>query len=92
MSDRAMTWAIGQEVPNPVTRDVLLTLAHEHSGGGMCLPTADVSRWAQLDHFRCVAALWDLRNAGLIEAEGVGGLMSVTLGCDFPEAGVGNEQ
>ncbi|MEJ8474471.1 hypothetical protein [Roseibium algae] len=83
MSDQAMTWAIAQDVPDPDTRDVLLTLANAHERGGLCLPTAEVSRRVQMDHFRVAAALWDLRNAGLIVAEGIGGLMSVTLGCDF---------
>lgn len=85
MSDFALDWAILQDIQSDRARDVLLTLAEAHSDGGLCLPTADVGRRAGMDHYATVSALWDLRNAGLIRADGIGGLMSVELGCDFAQ-------
>lgn len=85
MSERAMKWAAEQGLQSADALRVLLTLARLHEDGGMCLPTVDVCHKAEMDHFRCVSALWFLRNKNLISAEGIGGLMSVTLGCDFDE-------
>ncbi|WP_298958404.1 hypothetical protein [uncultured Roseibium sp.] len=88
MSDFALDWAILQNIKSGRARDVLLTLAEAHSDGGLCLPTAEVGRRAGMNHYATVTALWDLRDAGLIHAEGIGGLMSVELGCDFQLEGV----
>ncbi|WP_029066555.1 hypothetical protein [Labrenzia sp. DG1229] len=85
MSERAMKWAAEQGLQSADALRVLLTLARLHEDGGMCLPTVDVGRKADMDHFRSVSALWFLRNKNLISADGIGGLMSVTLGCDFDE-------
>lgn len=85
MSERANAWASAQDLQSKTARDVLQALANSHEEGGMCLPTVDVSRIAKMDHFSCVSALWFLRNKNLIRAEGIGGLMSVTLGCDFDD-------
>ncbi|MBG6161468.1 hypothetical protein IWQ54_001118 [Labrenzia sp. EL_195] len=85
MSERAIAWAAEQGLQSADALRVLLTLARHHEDGGMCLPTVDLYRKAELDHFSCVSALWFLRNGGLIRAEGIGGLMSVTLGCDFDD-------
>lgn len=85
MSERAVAWASGQDLTSRTARDVLLTLANSHEDGGLCLSTMDLCRIAKMDHFSCVSALWFLRNRGLIRAEGIGGLMSVTLGCDFDD-------
>ncbi len=85
MSERAIIWAAGQGLTSQAARGVLQALANSHEEGGMCLPTVDVSRIAKMDHFSCVSALWFLRNKNLIRAEGIGGLMSVTLGCDFDD-------
>lgn len=83
MSERAVAWACRQDLQSKTARDVLHALANSHEEGGMCLPTVDLCRIAKMDHFSCVSALWFLRNKNLIRAEGIGGLMSVTLGCDF---------
>lgn len=83
MSERAITWAAGQDLTSRTARDVLHALAQSHDDGGLCLSTVDLCRIAKMDRFCCVSALWFLRNKNLIHAEGIGGLMSVTLGCDF---------
>lgn len=83
VSARAIAWAAGQDITSRTARNVLQALAQSHNDGGLCLSTMDLCRIAQMDHFNCVSALWFLRNRGLIHAEGIGGLMSVTLGCDF---------
>lgn len=80
-----MTWAAGQDLTSRTARDVLHALAQSHDDGGLCLSTMDLCRKARIDHFSCVSALWFLRNKNLIRAEGIGGLMSVTLGCDFDD-------
>ncbi|MET1410718.1 hypothetical protein ABVF61_00520 [Roseibium sp. HPY-6] len=85
MSERAITWAAGLYLQSKTARDVLQALAKCHNNGGLCLSTVDLCRIAKMDHFSCVSALWFLRNRGLIQAEGIGGLMSVTLGCDFDD-------
>ncbi|MBG6202677.1 hypothetical protein IWQ48_003824 [Labrenzia sp. EL_13] len=85
MSERAITWAAGQDLTSQTARAVLLALAQRHDSGGLCLSTMDLCRIAKMDHFSCVSALWFLRNKNLIRAEGIGGLMSVTLGCDFDD-------
>ncbi|MBG6158375.1 hypothetical protein IWQ52_004148 [Labrenzia sp. EL_159] len=85
MSERAVAWASGQDLTSRTARDVLQALAQSHEVGGLCLLTMDLCRKAKMDHFSCVSALWFLRNRGLIGAEGIGGLMSVTLGCDFDD-------
>lgn len=85
MSERAIAWATGQTLQSRTACVVLLTLANCHDNGGLCLSTMDLCRKAKMDHFSCVSALWFLRNKNLIRAEGIGGLMSVTLGCDFDD-------
>lgn len=85
MSERAITWAHGQDLTSRTARDVLQALARSHDNGGLCLSTMDLCRIAKMDHFSCVSALWFLRNRGLIRAEGIGGLMFVALGCDFDD-------
>lgn len=83
MSEQAIAWAAGQNLTSRTARAVLRALALKHEDAGLCLSTMDLCRIAKLDHFSCVSALWFLRNRGLIRAEGIGGLMSVALGCDF---------
>ncbi|QFT31800.1 hypothetical protein FIV00_15010 [Labrenzia sp. THAF82] len=83
MSDFALDWALMQPVRGDAARAVLTVLASVHHQGGFCVPTQLVCDKARLDRFATVASLWELRNAGLIRAEGIGGLMSVELGCDF---------
>ncbi|WP_282046259.1 hypothetical protein [Roseibium album] len=85
MSERAITWASKQDLTSQTARTVLHALAQSHNNGGLCLSTMDLCRIAKMDHFNCVSALWFLRNRGLIRAEGIGGLMSVMLGCDFDD-------
>ena len=85
MSDRAKIWALAQDVPDTAPRDVLMALAEKHEDGGLCLPTAELCRLSGRDLFHTVSALWFLRNKNLIRGEGFGGLMSVTLGCDFED-------
>ncbi|WP_299482041.1 hypothetical protein [uncultured Roseibium sp.] len=85
MSERAIAWASGQDLTSRTARAVLHSLAQRYEDGGLCLSTMDLCRIAKMDHFSCLSALWFLLNRGLISAEGIGGLMSVTLGCDFDD-------
>lgn len=95
MSDRALIWAEGLDIEDGKARDVLRALAGYHSddgaAGGICLPTTDLCAMCGHDLLTVAACLWWLRNKGLIRADGIGGLMSVELGCDFEGAGVDGE-
>ncbi len=84
MSDFALTWAVRQEVAGRYGPDILLALANLHTEGGFCVETKELARLAGHDTWATVCALWDLRNAGLIRCENIGGLMPVKLACDFP--------
>ena len=91
MSARAKQWAADNMPDSVHAHDVLMVLAETHQDGGFCLPTADVCRMASMDLLSTAAALWFLRNKGLIRADGIGGLMSVELACDFAPGGDGDD-
>ncbi|WP_297842883.1 hypothetical protein [uncultured Roseibium sp.] len=85
MSEHALTWAMRQEVRGRIATDVLLTLASIHEEGGFCLETRELARRAGFDMLATAASLWELRNAGVIRCAGIGGTLSVELGCDYAQ-------
>ncbi|MEP2841510.1 hypothetical protein [Roseibium sp.] len=60
-----------------------MALAERHVDGPITLPTTDLNQQLRIDALWLWRALMVLRRCDALEASNIGGLMSVTLGCDF---------
>ncbi|MEP3049436.1 MAG: hypothetical protein ABJL55_16430 [Roseibium sp.] len=84
MSDFAMAWLAGLEFdPASGAYQVLEALARRHEKGPITLPTATLAAQVKADPFTVWWLLFELTLQHKLIASNIGGLMSVTLGCDF---------